>query len=231
MRIVSENSEADLARRRAMAPVDWALRDLTANLMRITRGAGRPYEIGRQAQALVDALIEFRDATGVYPSPDEISDTLAIGRGPEDLEKISDDHLDEIFAERAIIRGCLRIVASRLLDQRLQVSAGESEMYGGIKRLEDIRAAQRKKWATAARTAAKADVGRKASHRAPPLGSPTRALRPQGPQVAAKVDRRIRRPPAGAGPSFRPGPLPPFARASPMTPRAVGGRALPHARD
>jgi hypothetical protein len=43
MRIVSENSEADFARNTAMAKVDWALRDLTANLMRVTRGAGRPY--------------------------------------------------------------------------------------------------------------------------------------------------------------------------------------------
>jgi hypothetical protein len=168
MRIVSENSEADLARRRAMAPVDWALRDLTANLMRVTRGAGRPNQIGRQAQALVDAMIEFRDATGVHPSPDEISDALAIGRGPEDLEKISDDHFDEIFAERAIIRGCLRIVASRLLDQGSQVSAGESEMYGSIKRLEDIWAAQRKKRAQAEQTTAKTNVGRKVAKSRPP---------------------------------------------------------------
>jgi hypothetical protein len=56
MRIVSEKSEAQIARHqaeiardRAMNKASWALRELTANLLRVTRGAGKPYEIGRQA--------------------------------------------------------------------------------------------------------------------------------------------------------------------------------------
>ena len=58
--VVSENSEEDLARRQAMDKVRWALRDLAANLMVITRGAGKPWEIGRQAQQLVNELLAYR---------------------------------------------------------------------------------------------------------------------------------------------------------------------------
>jgi hypothetical protein len=51
-----------------MEEVERTLRELTANLMRVTRGAGRPFQIGQQAQGLVEALIAYRDATGLYPS-------------------------------------------------------------------------------------------------------------------------------------------------------------------
>jgi hypothetical protein len=40
--IVSENSEADIARHSALARVEWRLRELAANLLRIIRGAGKP---------------------------------------------------------------------------------------------------------------------------------------------------------------------------------------------
>jgi hypothetical protein len=60
MRIVSENSEADIARNNATTDVYNSLRELTANLLRATRGAGRAWEIGRQAQALIESLIEYR---------------------------------------------------------------------------------------------------------------------------------------------------------------------------
>jgi hypothetical protein len=56
MRIVSENSETDLARQRALDQVDWKIRELTANLLRITRGAGKPYEIMQQMMQLAYGL-------------------------------------------------------------------------------------------------------------------------------------------------------------------------------
>jgi hypothetical protein len=80
MRIVSENSEADLARNAAVAKVEPILRDLTANLMRVARGAGKPYEVGRQTQALIDAMIKYRDATGHFPSSYELTNAVTAER-------------------------------------------------------------------------------------------------------------------------------------------------------
>jgi hypothetical protein len=142
MRIVSENSEAVIARNTATADVDNSLRELTANLLRAARGAGRAWKIGRQAQALIDSLIKYRQVVGAYPSTDEIIDALEIWRNQDDLKNLSDEHYEQASAEQAVIRGALRIVAARLLDQRLQGAAGESEMYRGLGRLEAIRTAK-----------------------------------------------------------------------------------------
>ena len=150
MRIVSENSEADIARNTATADVYKALRELTANLLRATRGAGRAWEIGRQAQALIESLIEYREVVGAYPLTEEITDALAIWRNQDDLENLSDEHYEQASAKQAVIRGALRIVAARLLDQGLQGAAGESEMYRGLGRLEAIRTERRNQGAPTA---------------------------------------------------------------------------------
>jgi hypothetical protein len=183
MRIVSENSEADLAHQRAMAPVDWALRDLAANLMRVTRGAGRPHYVGRQAQALVEALSEYRDAIGYFPSPEEIANALAIERSPERIEQMSDEEFDLFRAEHAIVRGSLQIVASRLLDQKTQETAGEDEMYKGLGEIEAIRGKGRRK-APAAKIAGKASVGRKVAKSGPPK---TRRKKPESLEVRRRL--------------------------------------------
>lgn len=149
MRIVSENSDADLARERAIRQVDWALRDLTANLMRVTRGAGKPYEIGRQAQDFITALIEYRDTVGHFPPSDELASLLTIERDPEVMARMNDDNLAQIYAEQEIIRGSLQIVASRLVGQSTQETAGSDEMLGGVNSLIVARAERQKKWATA----------------------------------------------------------------------------------
>ena len=137
MRTVSENSEADLARKAAMAKVGWALRDLTANLIRVTRGAGRPWEIGRQAQALVEACAEYRDAVGPLPSR-ELSNALTAEKDREFVEGMSGDHFARYHAEQSIILGALQIVASRLVGQNTQEVAGDHQMFMGLNQLEKI---------------------------------------------------------------------------------------------
>jgi hypothetical protein len=58
---------------------------------------------------------------------------------------------DRDDAEERIIRGVLQVVASRLVHQRTQEAAGDSEMYDGIRSLENLRAEARKAQAKAAR--------------------------------------------------------------------------------
>jgi hypothetical protein len=65
MHTVSENSEADLARQRASDQVEWKIRELTANLLRITRGAGKPYEIMQQMVDLAETMRGYQAATGL----------------------------------------------------------------------------------------------------------------------------------------------------------------------
>ena len=51
----------------------------------------------------------------------------------------NDGTFDRIRAVDQICRGALQLVAARLLDQATQISAGEQELYGGVRRLEEAR--------------------------------------------------------------------------------------------
>jgi len=157
MCIVSENSEADIARNTAMSKVDWAVRELTANLIRVTRGAGRPHYIGRHAQALIDALLEYRNAAGHFPSSEDLSNALAIDVDPAIVEQMDDDNYTEMCARHSIIGGSLQIAASRLLGQKTQERAGEHQMYRGVDQRDALRAKRRK----AARTAETKSLARR----------------------------------------------------------------------
>ena len=144
MRIVSETSAAELARRRALEDVDEALKELAANIMRVSRGAGKPYDLGKQAQSLVVAMIAYKDAVGYYPSSEELTAPLAHGYDEERLDRMSDDHRATAYAEEAMVRGALQIAASRLLGQRTQESAGHSEMYKGLNEIVGLREKRRR---------------------------------------------------------------------------------------
>jgi hypothetical protein len=64
---------------------------LTANLLRVTRGAGKLEEIGRQAQSLIEAIIEYRDAAGQMPFLDELTNSLSAERDRDFIEGLSDE--------------------------------------------------------------------------------------------------------------------------------------------
>lgn len=67
MRTVSDNSEADIARHEALILVESGLRELTANLLRIIRGAGKPHEIMHQMVDLAEAIQTYQAAVGSPP--------------------------------------------------------------------------------------------------------------------------------------------------------------------
>jgi hypothetical protein len=140
MRVVSENSEQELARRKAEAAREEAaevvgamLRELAANIMRVTRGAGKPWEIGRQTGALINSMVEYREAVGHYPSSEEISNALSLDLDPEVRARMSQENMMEIYARQRIVHGSLQIAASHLLGQRAQEAAGRHEMHEGMR--------------------------------------------------------------------------------------------------
>jgi hypothetical protein len=164
--MVSENSKADLARQRASDQVEWKLRELTANLLRITRGAGKPCEIMQQMVDLTEAMRRYQAATGLWPT-DEFVRALNVSYDLETMQHWRDEDRHREYAKDHIIRGALQIVASRLVDQKTQEAAGRSEMHDGIRSLEDLRSEARKAITRAAKEfAAGAVKGRPAKPKA-----------------------------------------------------------------
>lgn len=136
------NAERDSARQHAAEAVEAQLQDFAANLFRVVRGAGKPHEIGEQAARLVEAYEDFQSAVGRNPSPELITGAFADDeRRPRDAEGLLREH-----GERMIIFGALQILASRLVGQRTQESAGYSQMYDGIRHLGEANAEMRRKW-------------------------------------------------------------------------------------
>lgn len=130
MKVVSDNK--DFEQQQCRRRVEYAVRELTANLLRVARGAGKPHEVPAQALRLLEVCREFRelgyDASAAFR---EMLDT-----GPDF------DAPDLQHATHTIIRGVLQITASRLLDQLTQQRNGETEFYNGISELERARAAE-----------------------------------------------------------------------------------------
>lgn len=154
MRIVSENSEQDLARQRAERTARAAVRQLTANLIRVTRGAGKPHEIGRQAVALLEAMQAHWDAARFWPF-DEMADALQMDERPKWPPNADPEEVNRHYAEQMIVAGALQVVASRLVGQATQQRAGEAELHRGVREMERISDERRKKRAAVALAARK----------------------------------------------------------------------------
>lgn len=154
LRIVSETSDVEIRRKEALEEVDLALRELTANLMRIVRGAGKSYEVFRQINRCRAAFLQYHEASGCLPSSSEIDRLLAIRRKADELYKCADEQsharwsADGTFmiaaAEDIIRAGVLRAVSAELVGQRLQECNGENELHDGLRMYEQFREERRR---------------------------------------------------------------------------------------
>ena len=104
-----------------------SLRALMANMLRVSRGAGRPWEITREAESMLLACIAYSKAVGVWPSSCETQAALRI----DWVTNLNTD--EQLFhdAERQMVEGAMQLVASELLGQRTQRSAGSSQLHDG----------------------------------------------------------------------------------------------------
>ena len=133
MRVVSENSDEDLARNRAADEIRWPLRELTANLMRIARGAGKPNGVREQLDAALEKLDAYRDVAGWWPEA-EISEAIAITN-----REFVGEWSEWGCGTNMMVRGALQIAASDLLGQGTQEAAGERELVRGLEIIERYR--------------------------------------------------------------------------------------------
>jgi hypothetical protein len=135
MRVISSQSEAEICRRETRERLTYPLRQLTANLLRITRGAGKSYLLGNQLADCIQAFKDYIDAHGALPSEAEVHEILDyeaawkdyrpwIKENPARPSETSETEIE--LAIRQISQGVLQRVASMLLDQNTQVSVGEN---------------------------------------------------------------------------------------------------------
>jgi hypothetical protein len=155
MRVVSEQSAADIRRRKTREALTWPLRELTANLLRIANGAGRPLNLAKQLAACSAAFQAYVEAHNALPSEQEIHDILdcdlsweqyrRIQKRRAEMKEILGEDYDEGTserdrAERLIRKGALQVAASKLLSQIPQAASGEHDIYEGIRLMEVARA-------------------------------------------------------------------------------------------
>ncbi|SIO37069.1 hypothetical protein SAMN05444722_1722 [Rhodovulum sp. ES.010] len=142
----SGRDDQETEHERACKAADEALRRLTANLLRVTRGAGKPWEIVGHAAEFVLAVEAAQRTSEFGYSPERASAALrlehfAFDRTREDIEMRM-----KLDAEHRIVCGALQIAASDLLGQNTHLQRGATEMSDGIRDLEDARAAIRQKY-------------------------------------------------------------------------------------
>lgn len=153
--VVAENTRQQVDANIMQEQVDYALRELAANIIRVVRGAGRPDDIIDQCNEVLKAAIEYHDKTQRFVPYHSVAAALRLER-----EEIDDYHSyfgQRKLAIRRMVKGSLQIAASSLLKQLTQIHMGESELDDGYRELESLceeRRKQREAEARASRVAA-----------------------------------------------------------------------------
>ncbi len=144
MKIISSQSDEDIRRNETAADMAHAVRILAGNLLRVVRGAGKAYELLPQCLACLEAARAYYDAHSDWPSTHLYSEWLNWDSAESEvsLDKRSAYAIHREIAESHIARGVLQIIASRLLDERLQEAAGDRELTDGLALLERTRREQ-----------------------------------------------------------------------------------------
>lgn len=133
VKLVVENDPKEIARRQALEHLERVLKVVFANLLRVSRGAGKAYEVGRNCAAVVDAYEQYREVVGYYPASHEVSQALDFRK---DIDQKPFD--DMRFGIERIVAGSFQLVASEFLRQRTQASAGETQLFDGIRAVEAV---------------------------------------------------------------------------------------------
>lgn len=130
--VTSGASEQELKQQESTRALKAALVGLTANLIRIVRGAGAPDRLLDQVRKFAEAYAGFHYAHG-HEAPPGLFGDLLLFEAPKLPE--NDDYAEIALSDHAICRDALQVVASSLLEQRRQLDKARSELH----RLLDIR--------------------------------------------------------------------------------------------
>jgi len=184
--LVPQADPAEREKAEALRDLEWETRELAANLLRVIRGAGRPSELPQQIISLGEAILEVNKTARAWAIWSAMEETLQSGL-PERWEE-----LESSAYRTPIIRGSLQLVASTLLNQHAQQSAGDREIGEGIRELEERRERQRKRWAEerAGEALRRARRATKAKKRPVTKKAPTKAAKPKSETIEAEEPER-----------------------------------------
>jgi hypothetical protein len=160
-----------------------AIREVAANILRIIRGAGKPYDLLPQMKTAIDTAITFQELHNQWPTDviasdlqleDEMETILARERNEQDNRARidrwwEDGTFDQMMAQHTISKGVLRIIASELIGQDLQKSHGENEFHQGILHWIRVRDERQRKERESAKAARPAPAKRKPRKPSKPL--------------------------------------------------------------
>jgi hypothetical protein len=134
--VVAENTRQQIDAKMLQERMDYVLRDLAANIIRVVRGAGKPDDIVDQCNEVMKAAIEYHDKTRRFVSSQSVA--WALHLKPERIRDYDSFEGERQLAMRQMIDGSLQVTASRLLGQLTQERRGESELYEGFRELRAI---------------------------------------------------------------------------------------------
>jgi hypothetical protein len=154
----------------ARSEFSWSIRDCAANVLRIVRGAGKPYELLTQMQKALNAAVRFQEAHGHWPQDVIANDLRLEDESEKHRERVREGALEQstfdrwsedgtferMDAKHTMYRGALQIVASQMIAQNVQETAGDREFHDGLRtyeRARDERRARRQVEARAAEVA------------------------------------------------------------------------------
>lgn len=129
-------------------------------MLRIIRGAGKPYALLKQMSDVVAAAVKVRDLTHQLPTDilqtilhceseaEAIWEKRRAGKIDEtSIERWREDGtFNELEAEDSIKAGMLQIIASQFVGQTLQERAGKSEMRNGISKAIAAKETAKRYW-------------------------------------------------------------------------------------
>jgi len=153
--MASERSSDDIKKQTATLALQFALASLTANLIRIVGGAGKPERLFDDIDGIAGAYNDYCLVLGSVPDGAALRSLLRF----DPHQSADDDRLDEVLLENAICRDALQIVASSLVDQRIHREKAVSELQRHLRKFVDVRE-QAKKRRSRSR---KPTVGRKST--------------------------------------------------------------------
>ena len=145
LKLVSEQSEREIAVRRACSKLNWAIKDLVANILRIIAGAGDVARLTDQIQPAVAAYEKLMVLTGnALAAENQIEQSLRTldwrANNPkysrpsdEDLaRRESDGSADVKRAEREVAIAACRLVAAQIAEQPDQESKSHFQFVTAI---------------------------------------------------------------------------------------------------
>ena len=113
LRLVSERLAEEIKKQKASAALERTLKALTANLLRVVSGAGKPEQVIDHVEAFAASFVEYCKETDEMPNASMLREMIAFKAGPSIEDK---DRFDKELQEKTIYRHALQVVASTLMD-------------------------------------------------------------------------------------------------------------------